>query len=69
MAVMFIFVGPMAILVPKYDITDPLFTLVISPGFYLHHIEVADKDLDYKLLVAVYLQKLNLSYYIKYFSS
>jgi len=29
---------------PTLDDTDPLFALVMKPGFYLHHIEVADQD-------------------------
>jgi len=29
---------------PIIDIADPLFTLVIIPGFYLHHVEVVDQN-------------------------
>jgi len=31
----------MPFLVPTLDNADPLFALVITPGFYLHHVEVA----------------------------
>jgi len=42
MAVVFISIGRMPFLAPSLDIAGQLFTLVITPGFYLHHIEVAD---------------------------
>jgi len=35
----------MFFLAPILDNDDPLFALVITPGFYLHHVEVADQDL------------------------
>jgi len=34
----------MPFLAPTLDNTDPLFALAITPGFYLHHVEVADQD-------------------------
>jgi len=34
----------MPFLAPSLDIVDLLFTLVVTPGFYLHHMEVADQD-------------------------
>jgi len=35
----------MPFLAPTLDINaDPLFALVIAPGFYLHHVEVVDRD-------------------------
>jgi len=34
----------MLFLVYILDITDPLFTLVITPGFYLHHKKVGYHD-------------------------
>jgi len=36
--VLFISIGRMPFLVPTLDNADPLFVLVITPGFYLHHI-------------------------------
>jgi len=44
MAALFIFISQMAFLAPILDNADPLFALVITPGFYLHHVEVADQD-------------------------
>jgi len=44
MAVLFISIGLMPSLVPNVDNADPQFTLVITPGFYQHHIEVAYQD-------------------------
>jgi len=41
MAILFIFTPFQA---PTLDNADPLFALVITPGFYRHHVEVADKD-------------------------
>jgi len=38
------FIGRMRFLVSFLDNADPLFALVITPGFYLHHLEVADQD-------------------------
>jgi len=34
----------MPFLVPTLDNADPLFALVTTPGYYLHHVEVADQD-------------------------
>jgi len=35
----------MPFLAPTLDINaDPLFALVIAPGFYLHHVVVVDQD-------------------------
>jgi len=42
-AVLFIFIGQMPLLAPILDNADPLFALLITPGFYLHHVEVADQ--------------------------
>jgi len=44
MAVFFISTGQMPFLAPTLDNADPLFALVITPGFYPHHVEVADQD-------------------------
>jgi len=44
MAVLFIYIDRMLFMAPTLDNADPLFALVITPGFYLHHVEVADKD-------------------------
>jgi len=44
MAVLFIFIGGMPFLTTTVDNADPLFALVITPGFYLHHIKVTDQD-------------------------
>jgi len=42
--VWFISIGRMPFLVPTLDSAGPLFALIITAGFYLHHIEVADQD-------------------------
>jgi len=34
----------MPFLAPTLDNADILFTLVLTKGFYLHHVEVADQD-------------------------
>jgi len=44
LAVLFISIGRMPFLSPTLDNANPLFALVITPGFYLHHVEVADRD-------------------------
>jgi len=44
MAVLFIVIGRMPFLAPTLDNADPLVALVITLGFYLHHVEVADQD-------------------------
>jgi len=44
MTVPFIFLRRMPFLAPILDYTDPLFALVMTPGFYLNYIEVADQD-------------------------
>jgi len=36
--------GWMPFLAPILDNADPLFAQVMTPGFYLHHIEVGDKN-------------------------
>jgi len=54
MAVLFIFIGRMPFLAQTLDDPDQLFTLMITPGFYQHHVEVV--DLASALLVAVYKQ-------------
>jgi len=43
MAVLLISIGQMPFLTPTLDNADPLFALVITPDFFLHHIEVADQ--------------------------
>jgi len=43
MAISLIFIGWMPFLAPTIDNADPLFALVITQYFYLHHIEVADQ--------------------------
>jgi len=35
----------MPFLAQTLDNADPLFALVIAPGFYLHHVGVADKNI------------------------
>jgi len=44
MAALFISVSRMPLLAPTLDNVDPLFALVIAPGLYLQHVEVADQD-------------------------
>jgi len=44
MAVLFILFDQMPFIVPTLDNAYPLFALVITPGFYLHHVEVANQD-------------------------
>jgi len=41
-AALFISIDRMPFLVPSLDSADPLFALLIAPGLYLHHDEVAD---------------------------
>jgi len=43
-AVPFIFIGRMPFLAQTLDNADPLFAQMITPGFYLHHVEVVDQD-------------------------
>jgi len=43
-AVLFISIDRMPFLAQTLDDADRLFALVITLGFYLHHIEVADQD-------------------------
>jgi len=38
-AVLFISNGRISFLAPIFDSADPLFALMIAPGFYLHHVE------------------------------
>jgi len=45
MASLFISISWMPLLAPTLDNTDPLFALVITPGFYLHYIEMTDQDI------------------------
>jgi len=44
MALLFILIGRMSFLAPTLYNADPLFAMVIAPGSYLHHVEVADQD-------------------------
>jgi len=44
MAVLFISIGRMPFLMPTLNNADMLFSLWITTGFYLHHVEVADQD-------------------------
>jgi len=44
MAVLFISISLMPFLAPTLDNADPLLDLMITPGFYLHRLEMADKD-------------------------
>jgi len=39
-AVLLLSIGRMPFMAPTTDNDDPLFTLVMAPGFYLHHVEV-----------------------------
>jgi len=55
MAVVFISIDRMPILVPTLDNADPLFALMITSGFYLHHVEVADQDSASSSLKADYI--------------
>jgi len=43
-AVMFIYISRMPFVAPTLDNADPLFTLVITTGFYMNQVEVADQD-------------------------
>jgi len=44
MTIVFIFIGLMLFLEKTLDNAYPLFALVITTGFYLHHVEVADQN-------------------------
>jgi len=45
MTILLISIGRRPLLAPTLENADPLFTLVITPGFYLHYVEVAaDQD-------------------------
>jgi len=50
MSFLFISISRMPFRAPTFDNADPLFALVATPGFYLHHIKMADKT----QLLAVY---------------
>jgi len=50
MTVLFISIGRM----PTLDNVDPLFALVITPGFYMHHIKVTDQDSASDSLYEIY---------------
>jgi len=40
----FVSIGWMPFLTPSLDYADPIFSLVIAPGFHQHYIKVADLD-------------------------
>jgi len=42
--ILFIFIDRMIFQAPTLDNADPLLVAVITPGFYVRHIEVADQD-------------------------
>jgi len=44
MTILFISIGQIPFLAPTLNNADLLFALVITPGFYPHHVEVADQD-------------------------
>jgi len=44
MTVLLISIGRMPFGTPTLRNADPLFALVITPGFYQHHVEAADQD-------------------------
>jgi len=44
MAVVIIYIGQIPILAPTFNNTDPLFTLLITAGFYMLYVEVVDPD-------------------------
>jgi len=44
MAILFLSICLLPFLTSKIDNPDPLFALVITPGFYLHPVDVADQD-------------------------
>jgi len=44
MAALVIFIGQITFLTPSLDNHDPLFAQMITPGFYLHPVDVADQD-------------------------
>jgi len=44
MTLVFVFIGRMPFLAPSLDNANPLIALVMTPGFYLHHVEVEDQD-------------------------
>jgi len=44
MEVVFISIGRMPFLAPTLNSADSSFALVITPGFYLHLVQVADQD-------------------------
>jgi len=44
MTVLFISIGGMPFMATTLDIADSLFAIVITPGFYLHHVQMADRN-------------------------
>jgi len=44
MAALFIYISWMPLLALTLDNVDPLFALVIAPGFYVHHLRVMNQD-------------------------
>jgi len=44
MAILIISIGRMPFLAPTLDNTDPLFALVITQGFYLHHVYIGGRS-------------------------
>jgi len=44
MAILLTYIGRMPFLALTLDSADPFFSLVLKPGFYLHHAEVTDED-------------------------
>jgi len=44
MAVLFISIGRMPFRLPTLDNADPVYAPMITPCFYLHHLDVADQD-------------------------
>jgi len=44
MTVLFVSIGRMPFLVPTLDNADLLFALLITPGLYMHLVEVVDED-------------------------
>jgi len=44
MTILFTSIGRMPFLTRTFDNAELLFALVKAPGFYLHHVQVADQD-------------------------
>jgi len=64
MKVLFIFIDRMPFMASTLDNADPFFALVITTCFYLHHVEVADRDPAICRLI-IFLKKLDRKYLLQ----